>query len=117
MVNMYEVVAALCDRAGISISKMCADLQIRPSVISELKHGRTKNLSGANIAKISEYFHVSTDVFWEGPEGSRAQKVSDEDIMFALFGGDGEITDAMYEEVKQFAAFVKTREAAKKKKE
>jgi hypothetical protein len=33
--------------------------------------------------------------------------VTDEDIKFALFGGDGEITDEMYEEVKRFAAFIK----------
>ena len=36
--------------------------------------------------------------------------VDKNDIKFALFGGDGEITDAMYEEVLQFAAFVKNRE-------
>ena len=40
--------------------------------------------------------------------------VSDDDIKFALFGGDGEITDAMYDEVKRFAAFIKEREAGKK---
>ena len=37
-----------------------------------------------------------------------------QDIKFALFGGDGDITDAMYAEVKEFAAFVKQREAKKK---
>ena len=42
------------------------------------------------------------------------RNVSDEDIKFALFGGDGEITDAMYDEVKRFAAFIKQREAEKK---
>ena len=35
--------------------------------------------------------------------------VSEDDIKFALFGGDQEITDEMYEEVLQFAAFVKAR--------
>ena len=49
----------------------------------------------------------------EGISGIRG-KVSDEDIKFALFGGDGEITDAMYEEVRRFAAYVKQREAEKK---
>ena len=42
---------------------------------------------------------------------------SDNDIKFALFGGDGEITDAMYDEVKRFAQMVKLREEAEKKKE
>ena len=50
----------------------------------------------------------------EAPDASRPQAtVTDEDIKFALFGGDGDITDAMYDEVKRFAAFLKQREAQK----
>ena len=45
--------------------------------------------------------------------GTGKPAVSDEDIKFALFGGDGEITDAMFDEVKRFAAFLKQREAGK----
>ena len=45
------------------------------------------------------------------------RSVSDEDIKFALFGGDGEITDAMYQEVKDFAALVKLREEMRRTKE
>lgn len=44
---------------------------------------------------------------------ARRHSVSEDDIKFALFGGDGEITDAMFDEVKRFAAFVKQREAEK----
>lgn len=46
------------------------------------------------------------------PESER--EISDEEIKFALFGGDGEITDAMYEEVKRFAQMVKLREEVEK---
>ena len=49
----------------------------------------------------------------EAPAETGRRTVSDEDIKFALFGGDGEITDAMYDEVKRFAAFLKQREAEK----
>ncbi len=48
----------------------------------------------------------------QAPADSR-RPVSDEDIKFALFGGDGEISDAMFDEVKRFAAFLKQREAGK----
>ena len=41
------------------------------------------------------------------PSPAKRRPVSDEDIKFALFGGDGEITDEMYEEVKRFANFIK----------
>ena len=49
----------------------------------------------------------------EAPAETGRRTVSDEDIKFALFGGDGEITDAMFDEVKRFAAFLKQREAGK----
>lgn len=39
--------------------------------------------------------------------------VTDEDIKFALFGGAGEITDEMYDEVKAFVQFVKMKHGQK----
>ena len=36
--------------------------------------------------------------------------VTEEDIKFALFGGDREITDEMYQEVKRFANYVKQKD-------
>lgn len=43
------------------------------------------------------------------PEPSQTARpdVSEEDIKFALFGGAGEITDEMFDEVKEFVRFVK----------
>lgn len=39
--------------------------------------------------------------------------VTEEDIKFALFGGAGEITDEMYDEVKAFVQFVKMKHGQK----
>ena len=66
MVNMYEVVYYLCKRENISVAKMCRDIGMQPSIITDLKHGRTKNLTHANMVKIANYFNISTDVFNEG---------------------------------------------------
>lgn len=123
MCKMYGTIEALCEIRGIKPGKMCAELGISRGTMSDLKAGRTKKLSAENIEKISKYFGVSTDYLLTGedtkkaptPEGER--KISDDDIKFALFGGDGEITDAMYDEVKRFAQMVKLREEAEKKKE
>lgn len=43
------------------------------------------------------------------PKPDRSE-VTDEDIKFALFGGDEEITDEMFDEVKKFAKFVKMKD-------
>ena len=68
------------------------------------------------IQKLCVILHLQANDFYgttEAPMDNHRRPVSDEDIKFALFGGDGEITDAMFDEVKRFAAFLKQREAGK----
>lgn len=120
MDNMYGIIESLCASKGIKPGKLCSELGISRGTIGDLKAGRTKKLSAENVAKIASYFGVSTDYVLgketkKAPAESGKRSVSDDEIKFALFGGDGEITDAMYDEVKRFAAFVKQREAEKKK--
>lgn len=123
MYNLYENIYALCKERGITPGGLCGELGFRRSVLSDLKNGRKKSLDTTTLMKIAEYFNVSVDYLLTGEETKKAptpegeRKVSDNDIKFALFGGDGEITDAMYDEVKRFAQMVKLREEAEKKKE
>ena len=123
MNNLYERIFSLCAENGIKPGKMCADLGISRGNISDLKMGRIESLSADKLAKIATYFKVSVDYLLTGESAKKTptqvgeRQVSDDDIKFALFGGDGEITDAMYDEVKRFAKMVKLREEAEKKKE
>lgn len=120
MGNMYEKIQQLCVQKGIKPGRVCADTGLSRGMMTDLKMGRTKELSAKNAKIIADYFGVSVG-FLMGEENEKAptvngeRSVSDDDIKFALFGGDGEITDAMYEEVRRFAAFVKQREADNKK--
>lgn len=123
MGEMYNRIVALCNERGIKSGRVCADTGLSRGMMSDLKMGRTKELSAKNTKIIADYFGVTTDYLLTGEETKKApipegeRKVSDSDIKFALFGGDGEITDAMYDEVKRFAQMVKLREEAEKKKE
>jgi transcriptional regulator with XRE-family HTH domain len=67
MADMYTIIENLCNERNISIAQMCRDTGLRQSVFSELKHGRTKNLSAKNIVILANYFGVSTDVFTGQP--------------------------------------------------
>lgn len=63
------------------------------------------------MAKISAYFGVSVDdLLKQEKDLAPKSKVTDDDIKFALFGG-GPVSDAQYEEVKQFVRFIKERDA------
>lgn len=106
----YDRFSKLCRESGVSVYRACTDVGLNRSAVAKWKAGATPN--GATAAKLAEYFGVPVGYLLETGEQTH---VSDEDIKFALFGGDGEITDAMYEEVKHFAAFVKKREQEKKR--
>ncbi len=113
----FDKFQALCDQRGISVYRACTDIGLNRSAVAKWKTGGRPN--GTTAAKLADYFGVTTDyLLCDGaqlqPEPAAPRSVSDDDIKFALFGGDGEITDDMYEEVKRFAAFVKQREAEKK---
>ena len=63
------------------------------------------------IKQLSKILGVSGDDLLETEFAGTRNKVTDDDIRFALFGGNHNITDDMYEEVKKFAAYVKQRES------
>ena len=105
----------LCDEKDISVYRACTDIGLNRSAVAKWKAGGRPN--GTTAAKLADYFGVTTDYLLEqsderAPSEPR-RAVSDEDIKFALFGGSGEITDAMYDEVKRFAAFIRQREENK----
>lgn len=135
----FDIFYALCKEKGVSCKRAAEEIGLSNSITTKWKKtGATPNTD--TLSKIAKYFNVSVDYLAgnvsdpffrldnesiladintyentkKAPAENGKRSVSDDDIKFALFGGDGEITDAMYEEVKRFAAFVKQREAEKK---
>ena len=110
-----ERINELLSRKGIKPSKMMKDLGFSSGLFSQWKSGMQKP-SADKLGKIAEYLETTTDYLLgktDSPAVS-AHEVTDDDIKFALFGGDGEVTDEMYEEIKAFAEFVKNKHKNKK---
>lgn len=61
------------------------------------------------LNNISQIFDVSIDRLLGKEEKSSATTTTENDFKVALFGGDGEVTDEMWDEVKQFAEYVKAK--------
>lgn len=116
MCKMYEIISELCNEKGISVSKMCKDVNISNSSLTELKAGRTKELSTKSALKIANYFDVSVNYLsGETTERKKHESVSNDDIKFALFGGDSEyISDESYEDVLAFAKIIAEKEKRKR---
>ena len=112
MGNLYTTIQSLCEAKGIRPGRLCSDLGLSRGLMTDLKMGRKTGVSAVTAQKIAGYFNVSVAYLLGQEDAPESRPVSDEDIKFALFGGDGEITDEMFDEVKRFAHMVKLREAA-----
>lgn len=119
MGNLYENIAALCAEKKITAYKLCTDLGMRNSVISDLKTGRKKGLNAETLSKIADYFGVSVDYLLgndqkqKTPAETGERTVSDEDIMFALWGDTTDVDEDDLDDVKRYAAFVRERKKKK----
>lgn len=98
----------LREQKGLQQKELAVDIGISQPTVSDWESGR-KIPSAKSTMKLSKYFGVSVE-YLMGEEPASHPVIRDEDIRFALFGGDAEITDAQFEEVKRFAQFVKMRE-------
>lgn len=115
---MAHNIRRLMDSASVKPKDVCDTLKIPMPTFSDWINAKTYPRID-KIEMLANYFGVQkSDLVEEeafAPEKER--EISDDDIKFALFGGDGEITEAMYDEVRRFARMVKMREDAERKKE
>ena len=61
MGNLYNRIEGLCAKQGVSAYRLCKDIGIRGSVLSDLRTGRKQGLSSKTLTLIAEYFGVSVD--------------------------------------------------------
>lgn len=118
----YDRFAQLCKQKGISPSRAALDAGISKSLVTKWKANNTAIPSPDVLNKLSKYFAIPVsellgEEIEKAPAESGKREVTEEDIKFALFRGREDVTDAMYEEVKNFAEYVAQREATKKNKQ
>ncbi len=70
--------------------------------------------STETISQIATGLNTSVAALIGEQDISHKAAITDADIKFALFGGDGNITDAQLEEVKRYARYIREREAGDK---
>ena len=61
MSNLYENIKEACALKGTNVSRMCLDLGMSKSVISDLKSGKKKGLSTETLTKVSNYLDTTSD--------------------------------------------------------
>lgn len=81
MCKLYNILKDLCDEKGITGYRMCKDIGIQPSIMTDLKMGRRVGVNAETASKIANYFNVSVD-YLLGKEKEKA-------TMISLFEGVG----------------------------
>lgn len=102
---LYDKIAFLCSKKGISITTMCKDSGVSRAALSDLRMGRSKTLSFTTLYKIAAYFDVSVDDLlgtYTKPRGKTVSTSDPNDRGPYLLGklGDGTITPDEHEELK-----------------
>ena len=97
----------LCNKKGVAPSKACRDVGLAPATFSCWNEDSVPRQ--ATLLKIADYFGVTVDYLLgkEEEKPPAEETASEEEVKVALFGGSEEVTDEMWEEVKNFAEYVK----------
>jgi len=106
----------LCDERGISTYKACTDIGLNRAAVAKWKNGSIP--SGSTATKLAAYFGVSVDYLLDNeskntPTVTGERSLSDEDIMFALWGNTDDVNKDDLEDVRRYAAFVLERKKKK----
>ena len=100
---------------NLTMKQLGKMIGVAESTISQYETGK-RQPDNETLLKLGEVLKVTVGYLLGVEEKTPTladERVNDEAIKFALFDGDGEITDEMFEEVKQFARFVKERNKGK----
>lgn len=115
----YDLFSELCKSKGVSVTKATVEIGLSRTIGTAWKK-RGLTPKGDTLQKIADYFGVTTDYLLTRsetekaptPEGERQPDINQAKI--ALFGGDGEVTDEMWEEAIFAAQLIKERHKRKK---
>ena len=74
MCTLHSRITELCKERGISGSRMCLDLGMSKSTMSDLKSGRKKSVTAETAQKIASYLGVSVE-YLLGEETKKEQPI------------------------------------------
>ena len=111
-------ISILREKKGITMREAARQLGMPYTTYVNYEKG-LREMNSEVLIQMANFFGVTIDYLIgnsinEKTPAEDGERVTEDDIKFALFGGSGDITDDMYNEVKQFAEFVKRREEQKK---
>lgn len=118
MGDLYKRLAALCDERGISGYRMCKDVGIQPSIMTDLKMGRRSSVKAETADRIANYFGVSVGYLLgkekEPATDSDGFRLEDDidltDVDIAFLGGFKELTEENQATIRDMVRIMRERQ-------
>ena len=109
MSNLYEKINNLCKNKGIKASKMCDDLSMSRSFVTELKSGRSKSVTAETATKVANYFGVSVEYLMgeeqkEKPATANSNELTNDEI--ELLDINRRLPPGLQEQLENYAKFL-----------
>ena len=79
MCTLYDRIQTLCKSKGVSGSRMCLDLGLSKSTLSDIKSGRKKGVSTTTAQKMASYLDVTVG-YLLGEEEKEKPTVQDDGL-------------------------------------
>lgn len=121
MDNLFARIQALCAQKNIRPGRLCDDLGLSRSLMTDLKMGRKKTVQAETAQKIAEYFGVSvgyllgneTTVATSDGNTGRVDILDDVDVAF--YGQYKELSDEEKETVRDMVRLMRKRRAGRQR--
>ncbi|MEQ2657304.1 helix-turn-helix transcriptional regulator [Lawsonibacter asaccharolyticus] len=99
MSDLYNRIISLCKEKNVSGYRMCKDIGIQPSILTDLKMGRQNGLSAKNADKMAAYFAVSVGYLLgtdtkKAPTQEGEREITFDDFTFAMQNESKDLTEA-----------------------
>ena len=121
MDNLFARIQSLCEQKNIRPGRLCDDLGLSRSLMTDLKMGRKKTVQAETAQKIAEYFGVSVGYLLgnDGDTGASVRSTDRTDILddvdVAFYGQYKELSDEEKETVRDMVRLMRKRRAGKQR--
>ena len=108
---LKDRIQEMCKSSGVSQKHLCDLLGKDRAFLSNVFRGNC-TINGEQLAVLANELRTSPAYLLgeiDTPAQEKKKPASDAELKVALFGGDGEVTDEMWDEVVRFAEFVKSK--------
>ena len=108
METTNEKIKRLRLELGMSLEDLGKKVGVNRATVYRWENGEIGSMTTSKLSDIARALHVTPEylIGWDSPK--KEEKSPDEELRFALFGGES-ATDEEMEEVRQFVEFIKAK--------